>query len=169
MEEDQRKGFNNAWTLTLSTHFLYFRAIQGGSGGNLVDPALQDNVLLPEDFTEYIYHVGNVSEIPSIIRSGLIPQGKSLKKRDSAIRVFHCSEPDGRWSKHGRNSMRLRQAKDRTIQKYLETSSKVWYIGAIQSSLRRKDCNIIKHHHTQSLCLQHTTCDLYWECGMHAD
>ena len=56
-----------------SKHFLYFRAIQGHSGGNLVDPALQDNVLLPEDFTEYIYHVGNASEIHSIIRSGLIP------------------------------------------------------------------------------------------------
>ena len=37
-----------------STHFLYFRAIQGHSGGNLVGPALQNNVLLPEDFTEYI-------------------------------------------------------------------------------------------------------------------
>ena len=35
-----------------SKHFVYFRAIQGHSGGNLVDPALQDNVLLPEDFTE---------------------------------------------------------------------------------------------------------------------
>ena len=34
-----------------SEHFLYFRAIQAHSGGNLVDPALQENVLLPEDFT----------------------------------------------------------------------------------------------------------------------
>ena len=33
------------------------------SGGNLVELALQDNVLLLEDFTEYIYHVGNISEI----------------------------------------------------------------------------------------------------------
>ena len=50
-----------------SNHFLYFRAIQGHSGGNLVDPTLQDNVLLSGDFTDYIYHVGNVSEIQSII------------------------------------------------------------------------------------------------------
>ena len=38
--------------------------------GNLVDPTFEDNVLLPEDTAEYIYHVGNVSEIHSEIRSG---------------------------------------------------------------------------------------------------
>ena len=38
-----------------SKHLLYFKAIHRHSGGNLVDPALQDNVLLSEDFTEYIY------------------------------------------------------------------------------------------------------------------
>ena len=52
-----------------SGHFLYFRAIQGHSGRNAIDPELQDNVLLPEGLTEYIYHVGNVSEMHSIIRS----------------------------------------------------------------------------------------------------
>ena len=41
-----------------------------------------------------------------------------------AIRVFHFSEQDGRRSKYGRNSVRLGQAKNRTIQNYLETSSK---------------------------------------------
>ena len=41
---------------------------------------LQDNLLLPKGFTEYIYHVGNVSEIHSIIGSGLIPGGQSLKR-----------------------------------------------------------------------------------------
>ena len=32
--------------------FLYLRAIQGHSGDNAVDLALQDNVLLPRGFTE---------------------------------------------------------------------------------------------------------------------
>ena len=31
-------------------------------------------------FTEYIYHVGNASELNSIIRNGLIPGGKSIKR-----------------------------------------------------------------------------------------
>ena len=40
-------------------NFLYLQAIQGHSEGNFVDPLLQDNVLLPDDFTEYIFHIGN--------------------------------------------------------------------------------------------------------------
>ena len=52
--------------------FLYFRAIQGHSGGTLVDPTLQDNVLLPRD-------VGSARDMHSIIQGGLIPGGKSQK------------------------------------------------------------------------------------------
>ena len=52
---------------------------------NAVDPALQDNVLLPKGFTEYIYHVGNANELNSIIRKGLIPGGKSLKRGRQAV------------------------------------------------------------------------------------
>ena len=32
--------------------FQYLRAIQGHSGGTHIDPTLQDNVLLPDDFAE---------------------------------------------------------------------------------------------------------------------
>ena len=66
-------------------HISYFRAIQGHSGGIALDPELQDNVLLPQGFTEYINHVGNVSEMHSRIRSGLIPGGQSLKRRRQSV------------------------------------------------------------------------------------
>ena len=33
---------------------LYLRALQGHSARNLIDPSLQDNVLIPNDFFEYI-------------------------------------------------------------------------------------------------------------------
>ena len=56
--------------------FLYFRAIQVHSGENSIDPTLQDKVLLPTNFIEYICHVGNVSELHSITREALIPGGK---------------------------------------------------------------------------------------------
>ena len=62
-----------------SNQFLYFQAIQGHSGGNIVDPLLQDSALLPDDLTEYIYHIGNAHEMHSIIKSGLIPGGRSLR------------------------------------------------------------------------------------------
>ena len=48
--------------------------------------------LLPEDVTEYIYHVGNVREIHSIIRSGWIPGGRSLK-RDRQSMFFTAVNP----------------------------------------------------------------------------
>ena len=41
-----------------SGEILYLRALQGHSGRNLVDPSLQDNILIPDGFFKYIYHVG---------------------------------------------------------------------------------------------------------------
>ena len=42
----------------------YLRSIQGHSGGKHIDPTLQDNVLLPSDFAEHIYHVGSSHDLP---------------------------------------------------------------------------------------------------------
>ena len=63
-----------------SDQFLYLQAIQGHARDNAIDPALQNNALLPKGFTEYIYHVGNASHLNSRIRNGLIPGGTSLKR-----------------------------------------------------------------------------------------
>ena len=50
---------------------LYLRALQGHSGRNLIDPSLQDNVIIPDVFFKYIYHVGCAINLHSIINSGL--------------------------------------------------------------------------------------------------
>ena len=55
--------------------------IQGHSGRSLIDLSLQDNVLIPDDFFEYIHHVGCAINLHSIINSGLIPGGQNLSKR----------------------------------------------------------------------------------------
>ena len=84
-----KKRFQNCLNPDSSKHISYIRAIQGHSGGIAIDPELQDNVLLPEGQTENIYHVGNVSEMHSIIRSGLILGGRSLKRgRQSVFFTF---------------------------------------------------------------------------------
>ena len=41
-----------------SGEVLYLRALRGHSGRNLIDPSLQDNFLIPDDFFKYIYHIG---------------------------------------------------------------------------------------------------------------
>ena len=64
---------------------LYLRALQGHSGRNLIDPILQDNVLIPDDFFKYIYHVGCAIKLHSIINSGLIPAGQNLSNRQAVF------------------------------------------------------------------------------------
>ena len=64
---------------------LCLRALQGHSGGNLIDPTLQDNVVIPSNFFQYIYHVGCAINLHSIINSGLILGGQNLNNRQTAI------------------------------------------------------------------------------------
>ena len=63
----------------------YFRALKGHSGRNLIDPSLQDNVIIQSGFFQHIYHVGCAFNLHSIINNGLIPGGQNSSKRQ---RVF---------------------------------------------------------------------------------
>ena len=64
---------------------LCLRALQGHLGRNPIDPSLQDNVLIPDDFFEYIYHIGCAINLHSIINSGLIPGGQNLSKERQTV------------------------------------------------------------------------------------
>ena len=63
---------------------LYFEEIHGRSGGKHNDPT-QDNVLLPNDFAEHIYHVGSSHGLHSIMQSGLILGWKNVMKGRHAV------------------------------------------------------------------------------------
>ena len=63
---------------------LYLRALQGHSGRNPVDPSPQDGVLIPNNFFEYIYHIGCAINLHSK-NSGLIPGGQNLSKRQTVF------------------------------------------------------------------------------------
>ena len=64
---------------------IHFRALQGHSGRSLVDPSLQDNVIIPDGFFKYIYHVGCAINLHSIVNSGLIPGGQNLSNRQTVL------------------------------------------------------------------------------------
>ena len=64
---------------------LYLRALQGHSGRNFIDPELEDNVLIQNDFFKYIYHIGCAINLHSITNSGLIPGGQNLSKRQTVF------------------------------------------------------------------------------------
>ena len=63
----------------------YLRAPQGHPGRNSIDPELQDNVLIPNNFFEYIYHIGCAISLHSITNLGLIPGGEILSKRQTVF------------------------------------------------------------------------------------
>ena len=64
---------------------LYLRALPGRSGRSPIDPTLQDNVVVPSDFFQNIYHVGCAISLHSIINSGLIPGGQILSNRQTVF------------------------------------------------------------------------------------
>ena len=64
---------------------VYFRALQGHSGRNLIDPSLQDNVVIPSNFVQHIYHVGCAFNLHFIINSGLKPGCQNSSKRQTVF------------------------------------------------------------------------------------
>ena len=98
------------------------RAIQGHSGGTLVDPALHHNVLLPKEFTRYVYHIGSGKELKSTVNNGLTPGGFSTKMGRQAVCFTVVNRKDdkqGLWE----TFLRFIKSKNRALQKYLETIS----------------------------------------------
>ena len=65
-----------------SQRIVYLRALQGHSGRSLTDPTPQDNVIIPDGFFQYIYHVGCAINLHPI-NSGLIPGSQILSNRQT--------------------------------------------------------------------------------------
>ena len=68
-----------------SGRILYLRALQGHSGNNLIDPTLQDNVVIGSGIFHYIYHIGCAFNLHSIINNGLILGGQDLSRRQTVF------------------------------------------------------------------------------------
>ena len=79
-----------------SGEILYLRALRADSGRSLIDPTLQDNVILLDGFFQYIYHVGCAINFRSIINSGLILGGHNLSNRQTVF--FHVCGSHGQKS-----------------------------------------------------------------------
>ena len=67
---------------------LYLRALQGHSGRSLIDPILQNNVVIPINFFHYVYHVGCAINLHFIINSGLIFGGQILGNRQTGEVIY---------------------------------------------------------------------------------
>ena len=71
---------------------MYLRALRGHSRRNLIDPSPQNNVFIPNNFFESIYHIGSAVNLHSITNSGLIP-GRQNSNRDRQTVFFTAVNP----------------------------------------------------------------------------
>ena len=141
---------------------LYLRAIQGHSGGKHVNPTLQDNVLLPSDFAEHIYHVGSSHDTHSIIQSGLIPGWQRRQERETCG-VLYGRESNVHRSL-SREGLRRDEAQDCSVQTQWKIHQNAVYwcnLRVAQSKGVAVLSNAIKRDHP----LQHFTCDVHREGG----
>ena len=152
--EERRKGFNIAWTL--------IRPINSCTSEQFRD--IQEVILLIHYCkTMYCCRMtlpststtsGTLIELHSIVKSGLIPGGTSLR-RDRQSVLFHSREPDGCSDKirEKLNTIWTNPESHRT--NMLGKLTTIQYIGAILSLLRERDCNSIKLDHMQLLFQAH--------------
>ena len=69
----------------ISGTIVYLRALQGHSGRSLIDPSLQDNMIIQCGIFQHIYHIGCAFDLHSIINNGLILGGKDSSKRQTVF------------------------------------------------------------------------------------
>ena len=81
-QEEVQKGDISIALIILE--ILYLCALQGHSGRNLIDPTLQDNVVIGSGLFHHIYHIGSFN-LHSIINNGLILGGQDLSRRQTVF------------------------------------------------------------------------------------
>ena len=117
---------------------------RGHSGGTFVDPTLQDNVLIPEDFAEYIYHIGNVTDMHSITNSGPIPGGKRLRKERQCVFFTAVNSMDEhRFPENARYDLDKAQ---------IVADKNEWKVRQNETCSQERNCSSIKTDRTQSSC-----------------
>ena len=84
-QEEVRKGDISQYCSDNSGTILYLRALQRHSGHNLIDPTLQDNVMIESGIFHRIYHIGCAFNLHSIINNGLIPGGQDSSRRQTVF------------------------------------------------------------------------------------
>ena len=144
-------------------------SIQGHSGESAIHPELEDNILLPKGFTEYIYHVTNASELNSIIRNGLIPGEKASKEEDKLC----CSSLQWirwrtymAWGETPCDLTKPRIAPYKTTWKRFPNTV-FWCSLKFAQERGLQFYQTRSHAVTCSRSLQHTDCSLHWESGMY--
>ena len=115
---------------------LYLRALQGHSGRNSIDPSLQDNILIPNNFLEYVYLIGCAVNLHSITNSGLIAGGQN-SSRDrqtvffTAVNPMHKNHQDPKRARFDQTTSCILQAK-------MESEPRYGVLGSISTACSKE-------------------------------
>ena len=166
----QKKRFQYCLKPNCPGRLLYVRAIQGHSGkahsrNAPLDLVLQDNVLLPMNFTRYVYHVGHGNELRSIVRIGLIPGGF---RTDTGRYAVFFTVVDPMDDKRGlRETFAIYQKQESRLTRILGNHFKTRCIGAIYCSLKKEDCDFTKQGPMQLYSMTHCLYSMTHCCRVH--
>ena len=81
--EDRKEGISIA--LMIREQFFFSVLFKDHSGNNLIDPTLQNNVVIGTGIFHYIYHIGCAFNLHSIINNGLELGGQDSKQKTDNI------------------------------------------------------------------------------------
>ena len=83
-EEEERTG-DISTALMIQEQLFNSELIKDIQDANLIDPSLQDNVVIQSGFFQHVYHLGCAFNLHSIINNGLILGGKNSSKRQTVF------------------------------------------------------------------------------------
>ena len=142
---------------------LYLRTVQGHSRRNRIDPTLQDNVSIPNNFFEYICHIGCAVSLHSITHSGLITGGQILSRERQTV-FFTAVNP---MNKDYRDPQELDLTKPRLAsykQKWKRHQDPVYWVDI--QLVQRKGLKFYQTRSNAIILLRHASSLLYSE-GYH--
>ena len=124
---------------------------------------VQDNMLIPNNFFEYIYHVGCAINLHSITNSGLIPGGQKLGKERQTV-FFTAVNPVNKEHKDpyeiDLNAPRLAWFKQKKWK-----NTKTMCIGSKNNLLNRKDLSSMSPRPPP----KNLTKTINWMCNLDSD
>ena len=72
-----------------SGRILYLRALDGHSGNNLIDPTLQDNVVIGSGIFHYIYYIGCAFNLHSYYQQWIDTWRSRFEQKTDSILLAH--------------------------------------------------------------------------------
>ena len=89
-------------------------------------------------------------------------QEEEASGKKKAISILHSRKPDVRWRRSGKSPIRSGQTQIRSVQKYLDSSTKCSLLVQFEDRSMKRIA-VLSNSITCNHSFQHTTCDLYWE------